>query len=214
MPLPSPTERHPLVMPDGTRHEGTVFLKAVLTHPRIEVGDYTYANDFDPPEDWANRLAPYLYDQSAERLVIGTFGQIAHGVRFVTSSANHRYDGISSFPFAVFDGFGMHRPSMPQAFPDTVIGNDVWLGNDARILPGTRIGSGVIVGAGAVVKGDIPDYSIVVGNPGRVVRRRFSDDRIARLLDLAWWDWPIEHIMAHEAEICGGDVDALESVRP
>jgi virginiamycin A acetyltransferase len=200
-------------MPDGTRATSAVFLKAVLDHPRIEVGDYSYANDFDPPEDWANRLAPYLFPQSAERLVIGKFCQIANGVRFITASSNHRYDGISSYPFAIFDGFGEGRPSLPTRFRDTIIGNDVWFGDGAQVMPGARIGSGVIVGAGAVVSGQVPDYAIVAGNPARVVRMRFAEGEVARLLSLGWWDWPIDCILAHEAEICGGDLDALEAVR-
>jgi virginiamycin A acetyltransferase len=214
MPFPSTTERHPLVLPDGTVDESAVFLKAVLSHARIEVGDYSYANDFNPPEDWAKRLAPYLFEHSAEKLMIGKFCQIANGVRFITSSANHRYDGISSYPFAIFDGFGPDRPSLPTTFRDTVIGNDVWFGDGAQVMPGARIGSGVIVGAQAVVSGTVPDYAIVAGNPARIVRMRFPPETVARLMQLAWWDWPIDHILAHEAEICGGAVDTLEAVRP
>lgn len=209
MPFPSPSERHPLPLPDGTTHPGCVFLKPAIDHPRIEVGDYSYAFDFDPPDDWAGRIAPYLYPFSPERLVIGRFCQIANGVRFITSSANHRYDGVSSFPFAIFDGDPAGRPSMPDRFPDTLVGNDVWIGDGARILPGATVGSGVIIGAGAVVAGHLPDYAIVAGNPARVVRMRFSDTDIRRLLDIAWWNWPIDRILDHETEICGGDIDAL-----
>jgi virginiamycin A acetyltransferase len=209
--FPSPDTRNPITLPDGSLHEGTVFLRAAITHPRIHVGDYSYASAFDPPEDWAARLAPYLFEHSPEALVIGKFCQIADGVVFVTASANHRYDGISSFPFAVFDGgFDAGRPSLPGPGPDTVIGNDVWIGQGARILPGAEVGDGVIIGAGAVVAGHVPPYSIVAGNPARVVRKRFPDDQIARLQALAWWDWPIDRILAQEALICGGDVDALE----
>ena len=76
-------------------------------------------------------------------------------------------------------------------------------------MPGARIGSGVIVGAGAVVAGDIPDYAVVTGNPGRVRRMRFDPDTVAALLEIAWWDWPIAHILAHEAAITGADLSAL-----
>jgi virginiamycin A acetyltransferase len=213
-PFASPDTLHPVRLPDGSPHLGTVFLKPAIDHPRIEVGDYSYASAFDPPEDWAARLAPWLFDFSPERLVIGRFCQIADGVRFVTSSANHRFDGISSYPFAIFGGEGApgERPSMPGPGPDTVIGHDVWIGANATILPGARLGTGTIVGAGAVVGGDIPPYSIVGGNPGRVIRARFEPATVERLLDLAWWDWPIDRILASEAAICGGDVEALERV--
>lgn len=214
MSYPSASNPYPLVFKDGTVYKGTVFLKAAVDHPQFIAGDFTYASDFDQPEDWVQRLAPYLFPHSSEKLILGKFCQIAHGVRFITASANHRFDGISTYPFAVFDGFGSDRPSMRTKLTDTVIGHDVWFGHDARVMPGAQIGSGVIVGAGAVVTGHVPDYAIVAGNPARIVRMRFAPDVVDRLLALAWWDWPIDHILTHEAEICAGDVDALEAVRP
>lgn len=211
--FPPPMTRHPIILPDGTPHEGTVFLRAAIDHPRIQVGEYTYASAFDPPADWAARLAPYLFESSPERLRIGKFCQIADGVLFITASANHRFDGISSFPFAVFEGgFSDDRPSLPQPGLDTNVGNDVWIGQGARIMPGVRLGDGVIVGAGAVVAGDVPPYAIVAGNPAQIIRKRFTDAEISRLQAVAWWDWPIEKLRKHEALICGADVDALERV--
>ncbi len=213
--FPAPDTRHPVRLPDGRAHPGTVFLNAVIDHPRWQVGDYSYASAFDPPGDWAAHLAPYLYEFSPERLVIGRFCQIADGVRFITASANHRYDGFSSYPFAIFDRAGPDRPSLPAGpFPDTVVGHDVWIGQGARILPGARLGSGVIVGAGAVVAGAVPPYAVVAGNPARVVRMRFDAETIQRLLQLAWWNWPIARIQAAEAAICGADLEALERAAP
>lgn len=211
----SPDTAFPIRLPDGSAHSGTVFLSAVLQHRRIIVGDYSYASAFDPPavpSDWAARLAPYLFDFSPEQLVIGKFCQIADGATFITSSALHRHDGFSSFPFAIFDGGAADaRPSMPGPGPDTVIGNDVWIGQGARILPGARIGSGVIIGTGAIVGGEVPDYAVIIGNPGKVLRLRFDVETIVRLLKLAWWDWPIDHILKHEAAICGADLPTLEA---
>lgn len=213
-PFPSPDTLHPVRLPDGSAHEGTVFLKAAIDHPRMEVGEYTYASAHRPPEDWAAHLAPYLYPFSPERLILGRFCQIADGAKFITSSANHRYDGVSSFPFAIFGGPREDRPSMPGPGPDTVIGHDVWIGSGAVILPGARIGSGAIVGAGSVVSGEVPPYAIMAGNRAEVARMRFDARTVARLLEIAWWDWPIAHIVAHEAEIAGGDVARLEAVAP
>jgi virginiamycin A acetyltransferase len=211
--FPQPNARHPIILPNGSVHNGTVFLASAIDHPRMVVGDYSYASAFDPPEDWAARLAPYLFEFSPERLIIGKFCQIADGVQIITASANHRYDGISSYPFAIFgDVARAGRPSMPGPGKDTIIGNDVWIGQGAKILPSAQIGDGVIIGAGAVVGGVIPAYRIVVGNPARVVRRRFDAPTADLLVRIAWWDWPIETILAHEAVICSGDVDALEKV--
>lgn len=213
-PFPDAAERHPLILPDGTAHAGTVFLRAVLDHPRIDVGDYSYASSDSPPADWAARLAPYLHPGAPERLEIGRFCQIADGVVFVTASANHRHDGFSTYPFAVFDGgFAEGRPSLPDdpaGFPDTVVGHDVWIGRGATILPGARLGNGVIVGAGAVVGGRVPAYAVVAGNPARVLRMRFPPATVARLEAIGWWHWPIARILAEEAAICGGDLAALE----
>lgn len=218
MSFPDPKTLHPCILPDGVAHKGTVFLKAALRHPRIKVGAYTYMSAhsaLEDPDDIAARLAPHLFPESPERLIIGRFCQIAHGVQFITSSANHRFDGLSSFPFAIFDGgIGNERPSLPGPGPDTCVGHDVWIGTGAMILPGARIGSGVIVGAGAAVGGDVPPYTIVAGNPARVVRHRLSEQDAERMMQLAWWNWPIDHILRHEALICGGDLDAVEAVAP
>ncbi len=93
---------------------------------------------------------------------------------------------------------------------DTVVGSDVWIGMEAVILPGSRIGDGAIVGARAVVSGAVPPYSVVVGNPARVVRHRFDERTISRLLAVRWWDWPAAKITRHVSLLRGNDVEALE----
>ncbi len=210
--LPDPDTLYPVILPDGTAHRGTVFLRPALTHPRFDVGDYTYASDFDPPDNWAVRLAPYLFEFSRERLTIGKFGQIAHGVRFITSSANHETRTLTSFPFPIFDP--KELMSYNPDSRDTVLGHDVWLGNSAMVLPGARIGNGVIIGAGAVVRGTVPDFAVVLGNPAQIVRMRFSDTDIARLNALAWWDWPPAAIARARPALDAGDVAALEAMAP
>lgn len=212
-PLPAPDRRTPLILPGGTPHEGTVYLSAAIDHPRWCIGDYSYASADVPPDDWALALAPYIFPLSPESIEIGRFCQIAHGVEFL-EAANHRRDGFSTFPFYVLTGFGEGRPSMPAPGTGTVVGHDVWIGRRATILPGARIGSGTIVGAGAVVGGTIPPYSVVAGNPGRVLRRRFDGPTIAGLLELAWWDWPPDRILSAEAAICGADLVALREAAP
>ncbi len=186
-----------------------MFLNQVIDHQAWVVGNFTYASDFDPPTDWATHLAPYLFGMGPERLIIGKFCQIAHGVRFLTSGANHATKGITTFPFPVFDPtqIGSYQPDSR----DTVIGHDVWLGYGALVCPGARVGNGVIVGAGAVVRGHVPDYAIVTGNPGTVTAIRFDPDDIATLNRIAWWDWPTERIAAARPAFLAGDVAALMS---
>ena len=101
-----------------------------------------------------------------------------------------------------------------SAFPfkgDTVIGNDVWIGYDTLVMPGVRIGDGAIVATRSVVVADIPPYAIAGGNPAKVIRRRFPDDAIAALLEIAWWDWSADKISRNLERIIAADLDALRS---
>ena len=72
------------------------------------------------------------------------------------------------------------------------IGHDVWIGHGAILLPGRSVGTGAVVAAGAIVTKDVPAYTIVAGNPARIVRRRFPEDVANRLAQLAWWNWDHE----------------------
>jgi len=194
-PFPDARARNPVTLPDGQTLENLVFLNQVIDHPNMTIGDYSYYNSFTPVEDWAGRIAPYLYVGAPERLTIGKFCQFAQGTLIITSSANHPMAGVSTYPFAIFspESLDAYAEEIVQ-MGDTVIGNDVWTGHDAKIMPGVTIGNGVIVGAGAVVTRDVPDYAIVTGNPARVVRMRFTPEAIAELIEIAWWDWPVDQI--------------------
>lgn len=214
MPL-DPLRTHPLSFADGRTHPNMVHLNRVIDHPNISVGEFTYANDFDPPQDWAARLAPYLYPGAPERLQIGRFGQIAHGVRFITASANHDMAGLTTYPFPVFDPAAIegYKAGL-DSLPDTVIGHDVWIGHGALILPGVTIGDGAIVGAGAVVARSVAPYTIVAGNPARPLRPRFPPAVIAALRDLAWWSWPVDRVEAAVPALLSGDLKALAALAP
>ncbi|VAW03925.1 Xenobiotic acyltransferase XAT family [hydrothermal vent metagenome] len=202
--------RYPVTLPDGTVLQNLVYLNQVINHPNIEVGDYTYFNSFEPVKDYAPHIAPYLYEGAPERLIIGKFGQFANGTLFITSSANHPMQGFSTYPFAIFTPETMRAYADENAVRgDTIVGNDVWIGNDAKIMPGVKIGDGAIIGAGAVVARDVPPYAIVAGNPAKVIRLRFASDVIARLLEIRWWDWPLEMIEANHAVISSADISAL-----
>lgn len=105
---------------------------------------------------------------------------------------------------------GVSRPSRG----DTVVGNDVWFGNGATVMPGVRIGHGAIISTGSVVTADVPDYGIVGGNAARLIRSRYTDEDIARLLAVAWWDWPLDHLTAHVPTIMSGTIADLEAAAP
>ncbi len=92
---------------------------------------------------------------------------------------------------------------------DIVIGNDVWIGYEAVVLSGVTIGDGAIVAARSVVTKDVPPYTIVGGVPARPIRKRFGQETIGALLELKWWDWPLEKLSGKLRAIQAGDLEAL-----
>lgn len=208
---PDPRATHPL-----EHHSRVGFLKPLVTAPNIEVGDFSYYDDPEGPERFQEKCVLYHYDFIGDRLVIGRFCALAQGVRFIMNGANHAMSGFSTYPFNIF-GAGWEVGFDPATWQaeirgDTVIGHDVWIGMEAMVMPGVRIGNGAIVASRAVVVQDVPDYAIVAGNPARIVRMRFGEDIVARLNEIAWWDWPVEKITHSLDAIRGADIGRLEAV--
>ena len=139
---------------------------------------------------------------------IGAFSSIAANVK-IGLHKHPTSDFVSTFP-----GFHIHWPHTPylscdSAFdvqPRTIIGNDVWIGDSAIILSGVRVGDGAIVGAGAVVTKDIPPYAIACGVPARIIRYRFNEFEIQRLLQIKWWNWDLDKIREHQLSFSRADV--------
>ncbi|MER5808401.1 CatB-related O-acetyltransferase [Streptomyces sp. NPDC002033] len=203
----------PMVLHPIPGQPRVVLLKPLVTSGLIEVGEYSYYDDPDDPTAFETRNV--LYHYGPEKLVIGKFCALGAGVRFLMNGANHRMDGPSTFPFPIMGGSWAAHFDLITGLPgrgDTVVGNDVWFGYGTTVMPGVRIGHGAVIGSGAVVVDDVPDYGIVGGNPARLLRTRYEDADIARLLRIAWWDWPVERISAHLRVIMSGTVDELEAV--
>ena len=131
------------------------------------------------------------------------------------NGANHQMSGFSTYPFYIFGNGWEKATPKDNELPfkgDTVIGNDVWIGYEATIMPGVAIGDGAIIAAKSVVVSDVPAYSIVGGNPAKVIKRRFDKETIAELLKISWWNWEIAKITANIDRIVAADLDALFAV--
>ena len=183
---PDPNVIHPIA-----GYEKEIYVKPTVTNPNIIVGDFTYIAD----SEFESHVT-HFYPWSKDKLIIGKFCQIASGVEFMMNDANHQMNAVSTFPFYTLEGWEMDAPdSTDMPFKgDTVIGNDVWIGQNAVILPGVQIGDGAIIGANSVVGSDVDPYTIVVGNPAKLLRKRFDTELIELLLRFKWWDKSIDEI--------------------
>jgi acetyltransferase-like isoleucine patch superfamily enzyme len=140
------------------------------------VGDHTYG-------------VPTFLEKGLANFTIGKYCSIAGGVKIALG--DHRTDTFTTYPFGALKRFWQNVPSHVDDHSTkggVIIGNDVWIGTDVFIGSGVNIGDGAILGAKAVVVKDVPPYAIVVGNPGRIARYRFSAQVIDRLTRLRWWD--------------------------
>lgn len=149
-----------------------------------------------------------IHFNEGAKLSIGNYCSISKNVT-IFLGGNHRSDWVSTYPFPALDYY------WPKSKPisgyntskgDITIGNDVWIGYGAIIMSGVTIGDGSVIGANAVVANDIPPYSIVVGNPGKVIKTRFSESQIKSLLQIKWWQWSDSKINDNIDLICSNDI--------
>ena len=96
-----------------------------------------------------------------------------------------------------------------QRAGDTVIGNDVWIGTEAMMMSGVRVGDGEIIASRAVVTKDVKPYAIVGSNPAKHIRYRFTEQKIAILLEIQWWAWTEEQLKGAMPLMCSEDIDGL-----
>lgn len=109
---------------------------------------------------------------------------------------------VSAFPYVPYVGNFVQERT--QQYQKVIIRNDVWIGANSVIMPGVTIGNGAIIGAGAIVTRNVPDYAIVAGVPAKIIKYRFSEDIIKKLLELKWWDLDPDNIKEH-VELWGGE---------
>ena len=189
----------------GLSTSGGYFTCLKLIDPDLyTIGDYTYG--------WP-KVIPHEGKGPLPRLTIGKFTSIAQEVEIYLGAEPHT-DWATTYPFGGTTVFGLvpagrniKEPMVSRG--DVTIGNDCWIGAGARIMSGVTIGDGVVVAANCVVTEDVPDYTIVGGNPMRKIRDRFPPEQASQLKALAWWDWPLEKINAHLGALCHPDLQPL-----
>lgn len=163
----------------------------------VIIGDYTYGHP---------NVLCYEPDSLCK---IGKFCSIAQGVSILVD-VDHRTDWNTTYPFNVLlEKSYRNIKGHPYKKGNVIIGNDVWIGMDAKIMSGVEIGDGACIAAGSVVTKDVPAYAIVGGCPAKLIRKRFSEDRIQKMLEMKWWDWDVEHICEAIAMLQSNDFEKL-----
>ena len=166
-------------------------------YARYKIGKYTYGSP--KVESWKINCGT---------LGIGSFTSIARGVT-IFLGGDHHTEWITTAALAHFFNYDGKDSvySQVKTKGDVIIGNDVWIGTEATILSGVTIGDGAIIGARSVVSKDVPPYCVAVGNPCRVVKKRFSDYQINKLLEIKWWDWDENKVNDNIRLLCQPNID-------
>jgi acetyltransferase-like isoleucine patch superfamily enzyme len=170
-------------------------------HPQVNIGRYTYGI--------VHETIP-LMESPNWTVEVGNFCSFAPAVRLVFGL--HQVNRATTFPISEFVRNEWNREIWVKE--SIRIGHDVWIASSALILTGVTIGNGAVVAAGAVVTRDIPSYAIVAGVPARVIRWRMSAEDIQKMQEIAWWDWPVEKVLANQELLYGDTKDFINAHWP
>ena len=169
-------------------------IRQFISNGILEVGSHTYG---------INNLRIHVYKGSESKVKIGKYCSIGPNLTLITGGI-HPVNLISTFPFRIkWNLPGKYEDGIPYTKGNIVIGNDVWISTNVTILSGVIIGHGAVIAAGAVVTKDVPPYAIVGGNPARVIKYRFEEERIKELLEMKWWEWKENEIRERISELNG-----------
>jgi len=160
----------------------------------LKVGELTYGHEFIEVLSWGE----------GSKVIIGKFCSIAHNVK-IFLGGNHNPEWVSSYPFGWINQelLGSQKYSgHPRTNGDVIIEDDVWIGYGSTIMSGVTIGCGAVVAANSHVVTNIPSYEIWGGNPARLIRKRFGPEIIEKLIEIKWWNHPIEKILEIKQYLC------------
>lgn len=144
------------------------------------------------------------------KLKIGSFCSIADNIQ-IFLGGNHRTDWVTTYPFGHInqDSFPWHGQGHPSTKGEVVIGNDVWIGSSSTIMSGVTIGDGAVIAANSTVIKDVPPYTIVGGNPAKILKYRFTEKQIEKLLKNPWWEKTDQEIQELIPLLCSPNIDDL-----
>lgn len=162
------------------------------------VGTGTYGSEYINILNW---------NQETD-LIIGNYCSIANPVT-VLLGGNHNMDRVTTFPFGIINGIGPMPNEDAYSNGNVIVGNDVWIGHNVTIMSGVTIGDGSVIAACSVVTKDVPPYTIVGGNPIKIIKQRFSDEQITKLLQIQWWNWDFDKITKFADLLLNPDIDAF-----
>ncbi|WP_282938340.1 CatB-related O-acetyltransferase [Paenibacillus sp. RC67] len=148
---------------------------------KVTIGEFTYG--YPEVRSWGE----------SSILTIGKFCSIADRVT-IFLGGEHRPDWVTTYPFNSLMPEFAHIQGHPKTKGNVMIGHDVWIASGATILSGVHVGDGAVIGAGAMVSRHVPPYAIVAGNPAKIIKFRFDEPTIQRLLQIQWWNWPLDRI--------------------
>lgn len=162
-----------------------------------EVGEFTYRHEMILVKDF----------QMGEKLRIGKFCSLSSNITILLGG-NHPIQNVSTYAFGLLNTNKFNGSiNIEKSIKNTTIGNDVWIGHGVTILTGITIGDGAVIAANSNVVKDVEPYSIVGGNPAKFIRKRFTEDQIAKLLEIKWWDLSDDEINKILPYICSENID-------
>jgi virginiamycin A acetyltransferase len=203
--FPNPNEIYPI-----ENSKNFIFLKNIVDQKKVIVGDYTCLMT-----ETGNFNDNLRYSFLDDKLIIGKFCGIGYGAQFIMNGFFHNKTScFTTYAFFHFPGWENENWNDEESTyrGDTIIGNDVWIGEQAIIYPGIKIGDGAIIGAYSIVTKDVPAYTVVGGNPAKVIKKRLDEDVISLLLKIKWWDWDIETITKNIHVLKSGNKEELTNL--